>query len=72
MQFQFTFGSLTVLIVTVLLIFLKVTHQIDIGWIWVFGAFWIPLAAFIAFFALIISVAVTILGLAAFASLFVK
>lgn len=50
------------LLVTIILVFLEAFKVINIGWIWVFGLLWIPVAAYIAF----VLIAIIVIGISAF------
>jgi hypothetical protein len=41
-------------LITILLVILKVTDNIDIGWFWCFAAYWIPIVIVLGFMGLII------------------
>lgn len=59
--------SPTFLILTLILVILKLTGVLDIGWIWVFGLLWMPIAIFTAFILLILIIGtLLILGEAIF------
>ena len=36
-------------LITILLVILKLTHNIDISWLWVFAAYWLPIVIVFGF-----------------------
>jgi uncharacterized integral membrane protein len=41
-------------LITILLIILKATDNIDISWLWCFAAYWLPIAIVLGFMGLIV------------------
>jgi uncharacterized integral membrane protein len=57
-------------LITILLVILKVTDNIDISWIWVFAPYWLPMAIVIGFMGIIIVGALLIgIGIAIYEAL---
>ena len=50
-------------LVTLLLVVLKITDNIDIGWLWVFAPYWLPFALVLGFIILFMLGAFIIAGI---------
>jgi hypothetical protein len=52
-------------LITILLIILKVTNNIDISWLWVFAVYWLPITILLGFIGIIL-IGILIMGIGIF------